>query len=287
MQGQLHLPTAATGRRETIITSPIEADPQYLQQLPEAGWPPVLAALFTAAFFLLLTVKAVAIALACGALAIVFILVWAWGSDLESAGNVDVGLGVELPTYASGPRSHSWWAVVILMLVGASLYLAVAFSYIYMWTVAPQAWPGSGGQPLPAPERAGAVAVLLVLSSASVCIADKTLARSRAAFALLLLTAVASAIAALAVEVAGHWRSGLRPDASAYGALVYLAQVLQFQVVAAIAIMGGYTLMRLAMRRLNHSRRVTFDNLALLTHYTAGQGLIGVVLVHGFPRAVI
>ena len=51
-------PTRATGRRETLITSPLRAEPQYLQIMPgPSGWP-LLAAVFTAGFFLLLTVKA-------------------------------------------------------------------------------------------------------------------------------------------------------------------------------------------------------------------------------------
>jgi len=34
-----------------------------------------------------------------------------------------------------------------------------------------------------------------------------------------------------------------------------------------------------------HARRpVTFDNAMLLWHYTVAQGLVGILLVHGFPR---
>jgi cytochrome c oxidase subunit I+III len=57
--GRYYLPGAPTRQRETIITSPIEAAPQYLMRMPGAGWPPVFAAVFTATFFLLLTVKLV------------------------------------------------------------------------------------------------------------------------------------------------------------------------------------------------------------------------------------
>ena len=78
----------------------------------------------------------------------------------------------------------------------------------------------------------------------------------------------------------------MRPDASGYAALVYLASALQFQIVCAIVIMGAYVLARLAAGRLHHARRVTFDTLALLVYYAAGQGLLGLLLVHGFPRAV-
>ena len=48
--GRYYLPGAPTGGRETLVTSPIEARPQYVAQIPGPSWAHVLAALFTAAF---------------------------------------------------------------------------------------------------------------------------------------------------------------------------------------------------------------------------------------------
>ena len=283
---RFYLPNAPTGVRETVITSPIEAAPQYLQRLPGPGWSPLLAAIFTAAFFMLLTVKLVTVAVACGVFAIAFILVWTWDSDAEPLGDVDIGGGIRLPTYVTGPVSHAWWAVVILMLVAGSLYLAFVFSYLYLWTVAPQVWPAGGNQGLPAPALAVAAAGLLALGATCSYAAGKMLPRSRAGFVGLVLLAVLAFPAALALEIAAHWDSGLRPDTSGYAALVYLASVLRLQMVAAVVIIGLYTLARIAAGRLHDARRVTFDTFALLAYYAAGQGLMGLLLVHGFPRAV-
>ena len=131
-----------------------------------------------------------------------------------------------------------------------------------------------------------AAACLLALGAACTYAAGKVLPRSRAGFTALMLLAVLALPAALALEVTGHWGSGLRPDTSGYAALVYLASVLQLQIVAAVVIIGLYTLARLAAGRLHDARRVTFDTFALLAYYAAGQGLLGLLLVHGFPRAV-
>ena len=136
--GQHYLPNAPTGSRETLITSPIEAIPQYVQRVSRNGWPPFLAAIFTAAFFMLLTVKWVVVAVTCGVLAVALILIWTWSNDPEPLGSVDIGRGVSVPAYMTGPVSHAWWATVILMLVAGSLYLSFVFSYLYIWTVAPQ-----------------------------------------------------------------------------------------------------------------------------------------------------
>jgi len=283
---RFYLPNAPTGLRETIVTSPIEAAPQYLQRLPGPGWTPLFAAIFTAAFFMLLTVKMLLAALACAVLALACILVWVWGSDPEPLGHVQIGGGIDLPTYASGAVSHAWWAVVIVLLVAGSLYLSFVFSYLYLWTVAAQAWSLAIQSGLPSAASAYVGAGLLGLSAACVGVAGKVLARSRTGFAALVLIALLALPAALGLEVAAHWRSGLRPQASGYAALVYLAAVLQLQIVVAVVVTGAYTLTRLAMGRLSASRRVTFDTLALLSYYAAGQGMLGLLLVHGFPRAV-
>jgi len=101
-----------------------------------------------------------------------------------------------------------------------------------------------------------------------------------------LLVALASLGTSSWLELAAHWLSGLRPQATGYAALVYLASALQLQIVAALAIMGLTLLARLAAGRADNARRVTFDCLALLIYYAAGQGLLGLLLVHGFPRVV-
>ena len=286
--GRYYLPGAPTGWRETVITSPIEAAPQYLMRMPGPGWSPVLAAVLTAAFFLLLTVKLVTPALICGVLAIVMMVAWMWPSDPEPGRVEDIGGGIALPTYVSGPVSHSWWAMVVLMLVAGSLYLAYVFSYLYLWTVSPQVWPLQAAE-LPEATWPMASAALLVASGVAVFAARRALSRSGrpgAAFAVLLVLGAAALGLSLAAELAGHWLSGLRPATSGYGAMVYMAAFLQFELVATLVVMALFVLARQAAGRLSGVRRVTFDNTALLWLYTIGQGLFGLLLVHGFPRLV-
>ena len=50
----------------------------------------------------------------------------------------------------SGPASSSWWAMVVLMLVAASLFGCAIFSYLYLWVVAPGTWPAADALPPPA-----------------------------------------------------------------------------------------------------------------------------------------
>jgi cytochrome c oxidase subunit I+III len=283
--GRHYLPGTISGQRETLLTSPIEATPEVLLRLPGYGWTPLLAALFTAGFFMLLTVKLVALAIISGALAVTMILVWMWGSDPRPMRRAEIGHGIRLPTYVSGSRSHSWWAMVILLLVAGSLYLAYVFSYLYLWTVSPQVWPKAGQIPSAAwPLASG---LLLVASSGLILLNARfltTSSRSRAAFVTISLLAVALLIGALGTEVFAHWRAGLRPDADAHAAMVYMASFLQLQLLLALVVMAGFAVARCVAGMLNRRRRVVFDNLALLWHYAVGQGLLGLLLVHGFPR---
>ena len=288
-EGRHYLPDAPTGMRETIVTSPIEAKPEYVLRLPGPGWAPFLAAVFTAAFFMLLTVKWVTLSVVCGVLTVGFIIAWMWESDPAPGPPVHIGSGITVPVYVSGPASHSWWAMVILMLVAGSLYLAFVFSYLYLWIVATPAWPPADALPSPASIWPWGAGGLLIASAAANHLAGRCLrpqATSRLALALLLSLAALALMASLSVEIAGHWRAGLRPDASGYAAMVYLASFLQLQIVAAILVMTCFALARLAAGRLDVTRRVVFDNLALFSAYAHGQGILGLLLVHGFPRVV-
>jgi cytochrome c oxidase subunit I+III len=287
--GRYYLPGALTGQRETIITSPIEAAPQYLMRLPGPGWTPVLAAVFTAAFFLLLTVKFVTLAAICAVLAVVMIVAWMWDSDPEPVAPVDVGGGARLATYVSGSSSHSWWAMVVLLLVAGALYLSYVFSYLYLCTVSPQVWPAASGQAIPSLGWPAVSGMLLLFSSAMMFIASRVLSERRLAgwlFVPLIVFATGAMVASSGIEIVAHWETGLRANVSSYGAMVYMASFLHLELVLPLLIMTGFVLARWFAGRLNGVRRVTFDNLGLFWHYSVSQGLLGLLLVHGFPRLV-
>jgi cytochrome c oxidase subunit I+III len=282
--GRYYLPGAPTGGRETLITSPIEATPQSLLQMPYYGWAPFTAAVFTAVCFLLLTVKLVPAALACAAIAIAALVHWAWGLDPgPSHPPVAIGGGLTVPVYVTGPAATSWWAMVVLILVAAALFATLAFSYLYLWTVSPTKW--RAGDALPHIAYPATAAALLLVSSGAVAYASRALkggALGRAAAALLagvLLLADASALDGYAV-----WRTGLSPMATSYGAIVYTAVGLQAVYAAVVVFMAFYTLARAQAGLLSPTRRATFDNTMLLWHYTVAQGLAGLLLVHVFPR---
>lgn len=287
-EGRWYLPNAPTHRRETIITSAIDAEPQYLLQMPGPGWAPLLSALGTAGFFLLLTVKLVLPALLFGVLAIVMLLLWLWPSDPDpDRPPVDIGGGLMLPVQMTGPSSHSWWAMVVLILVSGSIFASMVFSYLFLWTVSPDVWPRDAGV-LPGPAGPLASAALLAASGLGVAWCSRRLARSdgggQRGLQLVLAVAVVLLCASIVVELRAHLATPLRPRQDAYGAVVYMVGALQAFFVATVASMGVYTLARSLSGRLSARRRQTFDNTLLFWYYTVAQGLAGLALVHGFPR---
>ncbi|WP_028033126.1 cytochrome c oxidase subunit I [Chelativorans sp. J32] len=287
-EGRHFLPGAPTGERETIVTSPVDAKPQYIIRMPGPGWAHLVAAVFMAAAFLLLTVKLVTIALICAVISIAACIVWGWQLDHgPGKGEVDIGAGIKLPTYMAGPRSHAWWAMAVLILVASSLYIAYVFSYLYLWVVSPEVWAPHGSPDLPGFGWPLGTALLLIAGTGSMVLVRRMLPAPggrEPAIPPMLALAAGCLLAAFLAEVWGHWMTGLRPAQNSYGAMVYMASVLNFQVVFACVVLAGFAIARYLTGKLDAERRVGYENAALLYYYAAGQMLLGLVLVHGFPR---
>jgi cytochrome c oxidase subunit I+III len=281
-QGRYYLPFTYSGGRETLITSVAEARPDYLLRLPGPGWAHFLAAIFMAAFFLLLTGKFVTLALICGFVSLAAMLVWMWESDPAPLPPADIGKLI-VPIYRSGPDSHSWWAMVIVILVAASLYLSFVFSYAYLWTVAPQFWPSM--DMLPPASKPLTAAALLVASSLLLPVAGWWLSWTPGFAALLILSALAM-LASLGLATESLWSIGYKPDGDGPAAMGYLALILQAQIALPLTVIAGFALARRLAGKLDSVRRNVYDNLALLWHYGTAQGLVGLALIHGFPRMV-
>jgi cytochrome c oxidase subunit I+III len=275
--GAHYLPGSATGGRDTLITSAFEARPQFVLRMPAPGWAPLIAAWFTAAFFLLLTFKLVWISAACGIVALAAMLHWGWELDPPADDPpVDIGGGLTLPVYMSGPQSQAWWAMGVLMLVSAALYGCLVFSYLFLWTVTPQMWPHKG----PDAGYFMGAAVLLLASSALVHATDRRVGDSGDCRGLWLAAPL----------LAGAWivsllaQRGVSAAADGYGAVVHAFLAVDGFFIAVALVLALFALARHATGRLDRARRVTFDNAKLFWHYTVAQSLAGLALVHGFPR---
>lgn len=288
--GQHYLPNAPTGGRETIVTSPIDAKPQYVIQMPGPSWTHVLAAVFTAAFFLLLTIKVVIPALICAGIAVICCVVWVWELDQGPAkGPVDIGGGYRLPVYVTGAIGHGWWAMVVLMLVAGSLYIAYIFSYLYLWTVSADVWPQQETL-LPALSSSAISAGLFIISAAFYWLSKRALPKPgsrNVSNPLCVLIGATALTLAVANEIYTQWQVGLNPTDNSYSAMVYMGSILTGQLAFAIVIMTLFVVARMITGKLDRIRFASLENTQLLAYYTVVQGLLGLLLIHGFPRMVL
>src|SRR3546814_14570067 len=81
---------------------------------------------------------------------------WLWETDRPvEEKRVDIGAGIMVPTYVTGPSSHGWWAMIILLVVLAMIFIMALFSLAFLWTNQPDFWsrppPLTAAFPIAAP----------------------------------------------------------------------------------------------------------------------------------------
>jgi cytochrome c oxidase subunit I+III len=283
--GRYFLPGAATGRRETIVTSPLRAEPQYLQIMPGPSAWHVLAALFTAGFFLLLTVQAYMPGVVSGILAVLCTLRWLWETDRPiEVDSVDIGAGIRVPTYVTGSDAHGWWAMVVLLTVIGMVFMMAVFSYLYLYGIHPSFFvspPPVGWLPIVAGCGIGGALLAVV--------ARRRLAAPKAALwpaPVLLLIATLILVLGVAADLVSWQATGLTPDASGQGATVYALIALQVMTVAVALLMGLYVAARNSRGLVTRPANNSFDLAVLFTGYTGVQGALAALLVRLFPGAL-
>ncbi|MES3014163.1 MAG: cbb3-type cytochrome c oxidase subunit I, partial [Pseudomonadota bacterium] len=284
--GQHWLPGSVTGQRETLVTSPVAARPLHLLVLPGDSWLPLLAGLGTAGFFLLLTVKWFVLAVAFGLLGVGAIVAWLWQSDRPGdVGSARVAQHCSLPIGATGTRSHSWWATVVLIVVDASIFASFAFAHLHVSMLA-AVCPPPGAQ-LPDERAVGAAIALSGAAAAAVGWLGRRNADGRRAahlqFAALALLALALTAVAWAGGWAAHDAAGLAPRANAWSATVAALLAWQGFHVAVVIAMGAYLIARRWCGHLTPGRNTTLENVALFWQYSLAQGVLALALVQWLP----
>ncbi|HWN06312.1 MAG TPA: cbb3-type cytochrome c oxidase subunit I, partial [Steroidobacteraceae bacterium] len=272
--GQHYLPGLVTGSRETIVTSPRSARPEYILRLPGPSWLPFVAGVGTAAFFFLLTLKLFVAAGLAAAITLFGILRWAWASDPAPGGELhDIGDDIRLPDAMTGPRSHAWWAMMVLLVVDGAILASLLFGWFYLAAGAAE-WPPAGGA-APAIGLSALAALGWILGSAAIEYANRKLRGGKLrALAAMAAIGIALLIGACAIMACALAASGAEPTEHSFGALAHTLFYWQALHTTVAVLMGVFVLARLWRGLVNPRRRATFDHARLFAHYTAAQGLI-------------
>jgi cytochrome c oxidase subunit I+III len=280
-EGRFYIPDAEEGRRETLVTTVIDAQPVQCQRLPGPSFLPLLGAVTLGGFFAFGTFHAWGVALGSLALSIVVFVRWLWTGTggIPEKKQKDVGLGLSLPLYASGPTSVGWWGLFLTMLADATAFVCLLFGYFFFWTIhddfPPEPTPG---QPVWLWVGLGALACAWLLT----VLALRANRRDRAA---IFYAAVAAAIglAVLGSIALLQGPTGLDPAAHAYGATVWMLVLWTVAHVAVGILMQLYCIARRAFGKMTPTHDMDLDNTVLYWHFAALTAVATVVVVAGFP----
>lgn len=189
-----------------------------------------------------------------------------------------------MPTYVAGPFATSWLAMACLFLVDGTAYACLIGSYLYLWLVnGDGVWPPLGtALPLALPGLAAAA--LYALGAGVFWLAMRSLRLRGTLRWWAPLLGFSLMAAGFAADLGAHWLAGARPAAHAYGAAGYALVAWQGFHMAVLAIMVAYAAARRLTGRVDGTRRVTVEAVALFALYVAAQGAAGLALLHLFPR---
>lgn len=282
-EGRYYLPDADESTREMLVTSVIDAQPQQCLRVSGPSYVTVGAALALGGFFVFGTFHRWWAASFSAVVALGVIIYWLWTgtSRIPRRETKDIGLGVRLPTYVSGPQSVGWWAVFITMLADFTACVSLVFGYFFYWTLHPD-FPPAGAGPGVAWPVGGAVALLtawgLTLG------ARHWNARDRGGWvSVSLLLSVLCALGGGAALVLGPSRSGLDPASGVYGAVVWVLVGWVVLHVAIGVVMNLYCLARRLAGRMTARHAGDVGNVALYWHFLALTVFVVVAVIAGFP----
>lgn len=283
-QGRFYLPDAEEGKRETLVTSPIDARPEQCLRLPGPSWIPFWAAVTLGGFYVIGTFHLWTPAIISLVVSIGVIWYWNWSGTavIPEKREKDVGLGLTLPLYASGSRSVGWWAMLITMLAVLTAFVSLVFAYFFYWTIHEDFPPANAT----GPGVFWPCTSALLLGGAWAChlVARRCNRTDRAgAFYGAMLLGGMLALAGGAAIVAGPWRTGLDPTAHVYPAIVWLLAIWTALHAVVGCIMTAYAATRRVFGRMTATHDIDIHNVVLFWHFVLITALITVGVIAGFP----
>nr|WP_246249126.1 cytochrome c oxidase subunit I [Chelativorans alearense] len=284
--GRFYLADAAEGRRETLVTSVLDGDPVQCLRLPGPAYVTILAAFSLGGVFIFLTYHWWIAALVSGAICAVCILYWLWTgtAEIPEKREKNVGLGLTLPLYVSGPRSVGWWAMFITMVGDGTALASLIFGYFFYWTVhrgfiAAAAGPGAFWPIV-------GIALFAATWGAMLGALAANTRGSASGQRLLLILSLLMAVLGSLAGLAGPWTHAMTPSSHAYPAIVWTLVIWVAVHGAVGAVMQGYCLARSLAGRLTRDHDIDLRNVVLYWHFMLVSAVLTFVVVGLFPLAL-
>ncbi|WP_029617929.1 cytochrome c oxidase subunit I [Pseudorhizobium marinum] len=280
---RFYLPDAKSGRRETLVTSVLDAKPIQCLRVGGTSYVTIIAAVALGGVFIALTFHWWAVTIVCGILTLMAILYWLWTgtAEIPEAPDMDVGMGERLPIYVSGPASVGWWAMFITMVGDGTAFASLIFGYFFYWTIHSDFTNGLEGPGMFWP----LVAIGLFLVSWALMLAARSLNRAdriggaRAAIVAAFVVTVAASVAGLL----GPYVHGMQPTAHVYPATVWIIAIWTVVHAGVGCIMQLYCLARSFAGIMTARYDQDITNVMLYWHFLTITALVAFGVIGLFP----
>lgn len=284
--GKGYLPNAPEGRRETLVTSVLDAEPEQVLRVGGTSQVTIVSAAALATVFVSLAFKFWIVSALAAVVFLAAVLWWLWNGtgEIPEKEEKDIGRGISLPLYASGVKSTGWWAMFVAMTGDGTAFASLVFGYFFFWTIHEDFTEGLSG---PGQFWPMAALALFALSWAATLCAREVNRRNGVAITRLLLGAgaVLSAGGCLAA-LAGPWTTGMDPTAHVYPAIVWILVIWAAIHGALGIIMQLYCLARSLDGRLTARHDMELHNVALYWHFMLVTAFVTFCVVGLFPETL-
>jgi len=283
-EGRFYLPDAEEGKRETLVTTAIDAKPVQCLRLPGPSYVPLLAAVTLGGFFILGTFYLWVPAVISLVIGVGVILYWLWTCTavVPEKREKNVGLGLTLPLYNSGVTSVGWWAMLITMLAVLTAFVSLVFAYFFYWTIHEEFPPEDARGPGVMWPVIG-LGLLLGAWLFTLLARRWNTADRAAGFYGAMAVAWLLALAGGAAMLAGPWLTGMDPTRHVYDAIVWLLAIWTMLHAATGALMQGYCFARRLAGKMTARHDIDIHNVVLFWHFVAVTAVITVGTIAGFP----
>ncbi|MGH8502374.1 MAG: cytochrome c oxidase subunit I [Gammaproteobacteria bacterium] len=284
-EGRFYLPDAEEGKREMLVTSVLDATPVQCLRVPGNTFITMAAAFLTGGVFIFTTFHWYLAALVSGVLALGAIIKWLWDGTamVPEKQEKDVGLGLSLPLYMSGPKSVGWWAMLITMVGDMTAFASLVFGYFFYWTIHDDFPPTDAAPGVAWPLAASA----LLMAAWGLTVMARRWNRAGYATALR-LALIAGAILTVAGGVAfiwGPWTSGMVASRNVYPAIVWVLVIWTVSHAALGVVMQLYCVARSLAGKLTPEYDIDIWNVSLYWHFMAITTLVTFAVIALFPLA--
>ncbi|NRP21879.1 cytochrome c oxidase subunit 1 [Ensifer adhaerens] len=281
--GDFYLPDAREGYRETLVTSVLDAEPIQCLRVGGTSMLTILSAVALGGVFVATTFHWWVVAGVCGMVFIVAVWWWLWTGTGAIPEHVDknVGLGLRLPLYVSGPASVGWWAMFITMVGDGTAFGSLIFGYFFYWTIHDDFTAGLPGPGWVWPS----ISLLLFLAAWVALIAARRANRagSTGVTRLLLGLVLILDLSAAASALVGPTTTGMDRVVHVYPAIVWI--LLGWLVLHALvgALMIFYCAARSFRGLMNREHDGDLVNVVLYWHFLTITALTTLTVVGFFP----